>query len=163
MTYTTASDSCAAVQSAWFVYIALPSPTSATTGRCGSASFTPSAAGSPQPMPPPRMPKKPLASAHRKKWRTPCEDEMDSSTITASAGTCFATSCTSVSGAIGTRAASASARRASSARSAAKAAATASRRFAACGCPCVPVARRTASASSGSVAFGSPRIATTAG
>ncbi len=31
--------------------MALPSPTSATTGRCGSASFTPIAAGKPHPIP----------------------------------------------------------------------------------------------------------------
>ena len=64
------------------MYIELPSPTSATTGRFGRASFTPSAAGSPQPMPPPRSPKKLLESAHLKKWRMPCEDEIASSTMT---------------------------------------------------------------------------------
>ena len=69
----------------------------------------------------------------------------------------------SVKGEIGTRVASASARLASSARSAANAAETASARLAACGCPFLPVWRRIASASSGSVAFGSPRIATSAG
>src|SRR5437870_8903099 len=66
--------------------MALPSPTSARTGRSRSASFTPSAAGSPQPMPPPRMPKKLFASAQPKKWRTPCAEEIDSSTITAFTG-----------------------------------------------------------------------------
>ena len=59
----------AAVHSAWFVYIALPSPISATTGRFGSPSFTPIAAGRPQPMPPPRIPKKLLGSAHLKNVR----------------------------------------------------------------------------------------------
>jgi hypothetical protein len=39
------------------VYIALPSPIRPTTGRSGSASFTPIVAGNPQPMPPPRKPK----------------------------------------------------------------------------------------------------------
>src|ERR1051325_9567299 len=87
MTYTTASDSCAAVHKACAVYIALPSPTSATTGRFGSASLTPSAAGSPQPIPPPRRLKNDLASTQRKKLRMPADDEIASSTITTSSGT----------------------------------------------------------------------------
>src|SRR5439155_7624758 len=163
ITYTTASDSRAAVQSAWFVYMALPSPTSARTGRSRSASFTPSAAGNPQPMPPPRRPKKLFRSVQRKKWRTPWEEEMDSSTIAAFAGTHRASSWTSVSGAIGTRAASASARCTSAARSRSQAARTAAVRWTASGWPCLPVIRRTTSLSSGSVAFGSPWIATAAG
>src|SRR5207244_648317 len=65
MTHTTGIESWAAVQKDWMVYMALPSPTSATTGREGWASLIPSAAGSPQPMPPPRRPKKPLASRAR--------------------------------------------------------------------------------------------------
>src|SRR5438093_990968 len=152
ITYTTASDSRAAVQSAWFVYMALPSPTSARTGRSRSASFTPSAAGSPQPMPPPRMPKKLFASAQPKKWRTPCAEEIDSSTITAFAGARLASSWTSVSGWIGTRAASASARRASSARSLSQAARAAPRRRGASGWPSLRARRRTAPPRPGSVA-----------
>ena len=65
ITKTTAMLSCAAVHSAWQVYMALPSPTSATTGRSGSASLTPIAAGRPQPMPPPRRPKKLCGSSLR--------------------------------------------------------------------------------------------------
>src|SRR5437773_1393382 len=147
ITYTTASDSRGAVQSAWFVYMALPSPTSASTGRTRSASFTPSAAGSPQPMPPPRRPKKLFRSAQRKKWRTPWKEEMDSSTIAAFAGAHRASSWTSVSGASGTRAASASARCTSAARSRSQAARTAAVRWTASGWPCLPVIRRTASLS----------------
>ena len=90
MTYTAAIPSWAAVQSPWIVYIALPSPTSARTGRSGSASFTPSAAGRPQPMPPPRRPKKLFGSAQRKKVRTPADEETASSTTTTSAGACRA-------------------------------------------------------------------------
>ncbi len=88
---------------------------------------------------------------------------MDSSTITAFAGAHRASSWTSVSGASGTRAASASARCASAARSRSQAARTAAVRWTASGWPCLPVIRRTASLSSGSVAFGSPWIATAAG
>jgi hypothetical protein len=62
-------------------------------------------------MPPPRRPKKLLASAQRKKWRRPAPDEIDSSTIVASGGTLRATSRISVSGDIGTCWAAASARR----------------------------------------------------
>src|SRR5881409_1833111 len=98
-----------------------------------------------------------------KKWRTPCAEENDSSTITAFAGARLASSWTSVSGWIGTRAASASARRASSARSLSQAARTAPRRRGASGWPSLLVRRRTASPSSGSVALGSPWIATAAG
>ncbi len=43
--------------------MALPSPISATTGRSGSASLAPIAAGRPQPMPPPRRPKKLCSSS----------------------------------------------------------------------------------------------------
>src|SRR5438132_3116879 len=62
--------SCAAVHSAWQVYIALPSPIIAMTGRSGNASLTPIAAGRPQPMPPPRRPKKLLESSHRSEEHT---------------------------------------------------------------------------------------------
>src|SRR6266850_1817597 len=62
-----AGDSRAAVHRPWHVYIALPSPIIAMTGRSGNASLTPIAAGRPQPMPPPRRPKKLLESSHRKK------------------------------------------------------------------------------------------------
>src|SRR5438128_2610025 len=110
MTYTTASDSWAAVHSACAVYIALPSPTSATTGRFGSASFTPSAAGRPQPMPPPRRLKNDLASAQRKKLRIPPDDEIASSTMTTSSGTTCETACTRASGPIGDFFASSAAR-----------------------------------------------------
>ena len=63
----------------------------------------------------------------------PCEDEIASSTMTASGGVTLETSCIKVRGEIGTREASASARFVSSARSAANAAVTASRRLAAWG------------------------------
>ena len=153
----------AAVHSAWFVYIALPSPISATTGRSGNPSFTPIAAGRPQPMPPPRMPKKLLGSAHLKNVRMPFEDEIASSTTTASSGVAFATACTSDSGEIGNCLASISARLAISVRSAACAAVSDSRRVAASLCPAFVVSRRKASHKSGSVAFGSPWMPTAAG
>src|SRR5438132_11998521 len=97
MTATTASPSWAAVHSAWIVYIALPSPTRATTGRDGRASFTPSAAGSPHPMPPPRREKNDLGSRQRKKSRTPADEEIDSSTTTASSATVSASAWTAAS------------------------------------------------------------------
>ena len=55
-TYTTGMPSLAAVQKPWTVIIALPSPTTATTGRSGLASLTPIAAPTPQPRAPPRPP-----------------------------------------------------------------------------------------------------------
>ena len=114
--------------------MALPSPISATTGRCGSASFTPIAAGSPQPMPPPRRPKKLLASSHvknvahagargdrlvddrwrRRAWPAPPRARARAAPIGARLADCRAAS-------------------SSSARSAALAATAASRRLAACG------------------------------
>src|SRR5262249_56216125 len=96
-----ARDGWGAVHSACAVYIALPSPTSATTGRLGSASLTPSAAGRPQPMPPPRRLKNDFASAQRKKLRIPADDEIASSTTTTSSGTTCHTASTSASGGIG--------------------------------------------------------------
>jgi hypothetical protein len=71
MTNTIRRFSRAAVHSPWIVYIADPSPISATTGRSGSASFTPIAAGRPQPMPPPRMPKKLCGSSLFRNRRKP--------------------------------------------------------------------------------------------
>ena len=162
ITKTTGTESWAAVHSPWQVYIALPSPISPMTGRCGSASFTPMAAGSPQPMPPPRRPKKLLASSHLKKVRTPAPEEIVSSTMVAPAGVAWATACTRASGAIGARLAAFRAFCSSSARSAALAATAASRRLAACGGPVLLLWRRTASHSSGSVALGSPWMPTAA-
>src|SRR5579883_1054565 len=110
MTNTTATLSCAAVQSAWQVYMALPSPISATTGRSGSASLAPIAAGRPQPMPPPRSPKKLWGSSLRTNCRRPGFDETDSSITTASGGSVSPIPCMSASGLIGTVFASARAR-----------------------------------------------------
>ena len=59
------------------VYMALPSPISATTGRSGSASLTPIAAGRPQPMPPPRRPKKLCGSSLLMSWRMPGAEDSD--------------------------------------------------------------------------------------
>ena len=143
--------------------MALPSPTRATTGRFGSASFTPSAAGRPQPMPPPRRLKNDFASAHRKKLRMPADEEIASSTTTTSSGTTCETACTRASGPIGDFLASSPARRARSSRSRACLPARASRRLPASLWPALPAYRRTASVSSGSDAFGSPWIATAAG
>ena len=50
---TTCSFSRAMVHSAWIVYIAVPSPTSASTGRFGRAMAAPTALGKPWPMAPP--------------------------------------------------------------------------------------------------------------
>jgi hypothetical protein len=52
---TTGRFSWAAVHSAWAEYMIEPSPTMHRTGMSGRASFTPSAAGTPQPRPPPRV------------------------------------------------------------------------------------------------------------
>ena len=56
MAYTTGMLYRLAVHSACTVYIDAPSPTTASTGRSGCASFTPSAPGIAQPSAPPRMP-----------------------------------------------------------------------------------------------------------
>ena len=53
MTFVTFRPSRACVQSACNVYIAPPSPCSASTGRSGQATAAPVASGSPMPMPPP--------------------------------------------------------------------------------------------------------------
>src|SRR5258708_39556330 len=74
ITNTTAIESCAADQSDWIVYIALPSPTSATTGRAGWAGFTPSEAGRPRPGPPPRGPQRPRRPRPRRRPRPPGPD-----------------------------------------------------------------------------------------
>ena len=93
----------------------------------------PSAAGKPQPMPPPRRPKKLLLSSHLKKCRMPADDEIASSTMVAPAGVACATACTSAREPIGLVFAASRAFCSISLRSAANAAATASRRLAACG------------------------------
>ena len=94
--------------------MALPSPIRATTGRSGSASCTPIAAGRPQPIPPPRSPKKLCGSSLRTSVRSPPLEEIDSSTTTASGGSASATALIAASDVIGVRCASARARARSS-------------------------------------------------
>jgi hypothetical protein len=53
MMLMTLSFSRAMVQSAWMVYIDVPSPISASTGRSGQAMAAPTALGRPWPMAPP--------------------------------------------------------------------------------------------------------------
>src|SRR6266513_3182880 len=52
---TAGMSSWAAVHNAWIEYMIDPSPTMQRTGASGRASFTPRAAGTPQPSPPPRQ------------------------------------------------------------------------------------------------------------
>ena len=153
----------AAVQSAWQVYMALPSPIRATTGRSGSASCTPIAAGRPQPIPPPRSPKKLCGSSLRTSVRSPPLEEIDSSTTTASGGSASAMALIAASDVIGTRSASLRARARSSSMCRVLSARVASSRSRACRRRAGVIRASSAARSSGSVAFGSPRIATPVG
>ena len=143
--------------------MALPSPTSATTGRSGSAILAPIAAGSPQPMPPPRRPKKLCSSSLLIIERTPGAEERISSITTASFGSMAPIASSSASGCTGVLPAMARALARNASRSVLIASVADFSRAAAALLALAVMRARDAAVISGKVAFGSPRIATLAG